>query len=116
MSTRTRSIANAIKKVESGGDCNVRGSSHERGCYQFLASTYAMWGKEVLGYVPAMTNATEEYVALKKIQGWLEDGYTESQIARMWNQGHTGKCSSGVNKWGAKYDSCAYTQAVLAQL
>jgi hypothetical protein len=92
------------------------GASGERGCYQFMPATWVQWSGEVLGYPGILTDSTEHYVVLRKVQGWLDDGYSASQIALMWNQGHTGQCSAGVNKHGAPYDSCAYQRLVLANL
>ena len=50
------------------------------------------------------------------IEKWLAQGHDAVDIAKIWNQGHTGQCSAGVNKYGAKYDSCSYVNMVLAQL
>ncbi len=47
------------------------------------------------------------------IDRWLRNGLTVEQIALMWNQGNLGKCSSGVNKKGVKFDSCKYSRLVL---
>lgn len=61
-----------------------------------------------------MTRINERYVATVKIQSWLNEGKTASQIALLWNQGNLRKCSSGVNDYGVEYDSCGYVEAVLA--
>lgn len=63
-----------------------------------------------------MTPTRERYVATKIIQSWLDEGLTADQIALRWNSGQTKTCSSGVNKWGVKYDSCAYVSKVIAML
>ena len=47
------------------------------------------------------------------IDRWLRNGLTVEQIALMWNQGNLGKCSSGTNGAGVKYDSCKYAELVL---
>lgn len=83
---------------------------------QFLPSTWRLFSKEVYGEVREMTPTRERYVAYKMIEKWLDQGLSASQIAKRWNQGHTGACKSGVNKYGVQYDSCAYTQKVLAVL
>lgn len=79
-----------------------------------MPETWKMWSMDVLGYVPTLTEHTEHYVALKKIQSWVEQGLSARQIALKWNQGHAGRCSAGTNKHGVKYDSCAYAEKVLA--
>lgn len=63
-----------------------------------------------------MTPVNERYVALHKIQHHLNDGYTDADVARIWNQGNAGPCVRGVNGHGVAYDSCAYQAKVLAQL
>lgn len=81
-----------------------------------MPATWKMWSKEILGYVPTLMRHTERLVVVRKIQSWLDKGYSERQIFLMWNQGHAGKCSKGVNKHGAAYNSCAYAEAGLVAL
>lgn len=101
--------------VETGGNCDARGKSGEQGCLQYLPSTWAMWSKEVLGYVPEMTKTNELYVATKKIQRWMDSGYDVEEIACLWNSG-TPTHKRGVNKYGVPYDTFAYAQAVIKHL
>ncbi len=79
-----------------------------------MPATWRMWSKDVFGYVPPQTDVNEYYVALKKVEGWLKRGHNTYQIALIWNQGHAGKCKSGTNRFGVKYDSCGYANAVVA--
>ena len=102
--------------VESGGKCAVRGKSGEYGCFQFMASTWSYWSKVAIGYVAPQTEINERCVALYKIQQHLNEGYSDAAIARIWNQGNAGQCVRGTNKWGVKYDSCAYERKVMAYL
>lgn len=69
-----------------------------------------------MGYVPALLEHTERLVVLRKVQAWIDGGYSEREIFHMWNAGHPGKCSRGTNKYGAKYDSCAYVEKGLLAL
>lgn len=62
------------------------------------------------------TPTRERYVAYKMIEKWLAEGLTARQIVLRWNQGHTGECRKGTNKYGVKYDSCAYANNVLAYI
>lgn len=94
----------------------MRGASGEYGCLQFLPTTWRLWSKDVYGEVREQTPVRERYVAYKKIERWLEQGYSSREIALMWNQGHPGACGAGVNKHGVSYDSCAYAQSVLTHL
>lgn len=83
---------------------------------QFMPSTWRLFSQEVYGEVREMTPIRERYVAYKMIEKWLGQGLGARAIAKKWNQGHTGACKSGVNGLGVAYDSCAYTEKVLAQL
>lgn len=78
-----------------------------------MPSTWAYWSKKVFGYVEKQTPVNEEYVTLHKIQTHLNEGYDEAEIARLWNQGNISPCKSGTNRYGVKYDSCAYVQKVM---
>jgi hypothetical protein len=80
-----------------------------------MPSTWAKWAYDVLGYVPPMTKVNELYVAVHKIQHWLDLGHTPEQIAVIWNSGGTTH-KKGVNKWGVAYDTYEYARKVLAHL
>jgi hypothetical protein len=109
-------IANAIKKVESGGDYNARGASGESGAYQFMPATWKQWAGEFLGDSNApQTPQNQDRVALARIEGWLAEGRTPEQIALLWNSGSTTP-RKGVNSYGVPYDSGAYAKKVLGQL
>lgn len=110
------SIANAIKKVESGGDYNAQGASGESGAYQFMPATWKQWAGEFLGNPNAQqTPENQDRVALARIEGWLAEGRTPEQIALLWNSGSTTP-RKGVNSYGVPYDSGAYAKKVLGQL
>ncbi len=71
-----------------------------------------MYSKEILGYTPKQTPVNEEYVVVKKIEKWLNQGLTVGQIALKWNAGGAKTCSKGVNSKGIAYNSCEYVQSV----
>lgn len=102
--------------VESGGNCNARGASGERGCFQYMPSTWRMFSIEVFGEIREQTPIIERYVTTQMIESWMDRGDTASQIALRWNAGGARQCSSGTNSHGVKYDSCAYVYKVLAAL
>lgn len=81
-----------------------------------MPSTWNAKSRLVYGETLPMTEHREEFVAHVILGLWVQQGYTDAQIALMWNQGHPGTCKSGVNKHGVSYDSCAYRNKVLAQL
>jgi soluble lytic murein transglycosylase-like protein len=109
-------IADAIKQVETGGNYNARGLSGEKGAYQFMPSTYNSLSKKYFGEILPMTPDNQRKVALAVIDDMVNKGYTKEQIALYWNSGQTKRCSSGVNRWGVKFDSCAYVQKVVAHI
>lgn len=81
-----------------------------------MPSTWKHHSTLVYGEVRPMTPEREWYVVTKLFDEWLSEGMTEAQIALRWNAGGASHCSSGVNKYGVKYDSCAYVKGVLALL
>jgi len=110
-------ITKVIAIKETGGtmDCTLKGLSGERGCHQFMPSTWRAYAMEVYGYVPEQTPEKAEYVTQQKVLKWLEEGYTPRDIFLTWNQGHRGgACKAGVNRYGVAYDSCAYAREALA--
>lgn len=82
--------------------------SGEIGCRGYLPTTWENYSKEILGYTPERTKTNERYVTLKKIQEFLEKGYTSKEIFLVWNQGRSGQCVAGVNGHGVNYNSCQY--------
>lgn len=114
-----KKIANAIKMVETGGkdNCNkTPGKSGEKGCYQFLPSTFNTLSKKHFGIVKGFTQENEELVAVKTIEELTLKGFKVHDIAKYWNTGRLkGNCSKGVNSKGVKYDSCAYIQKVVKE-
>lgn len=111
--TRAKDIANAILELEGG--CEARGQSGEIGCYQYMPSTWNAYSTEILGYV-ADIETEQHNITEAKIASWLEEGYTAREIFLLWNQGHSGPCKSGVNKYGVSYDSCAYANEGMSLL
>jgi hypothetical protein len=78
-----------------------------------MPKTWELFSKEILGYIAKQTLITEEYVTAKKVQKWLDKGLTATEIAKVWNQGHKGQCSKGVNSKGVAFDSCEYALAIV---
>ena len=115
-SERAEKLAEAIVHLETGGNCHARGQSGETGCFQFMSSTWRLWSERVFGYVAPQTSENEMYVALTKIQYHIDEGYSDGEIALIWNQGNPSSCKSGVNRFGVPYDSCAYKAKILAYL
>ena len=119
-----KSIANAIKQVESGGNYNAKGASGENGAYQFMPATWESWSREyareALGVdTPlSMSKSNQDFVAEFKIQQWLDQGLTPQQIAAKWNSGSEVGWENkvGVNSKGVKYDVPGYVSKVIGAL
>ncbi len=106
----------AIEQVETGGKCDARGKSGEKGCLQFMPYVWDLYSKEILGEKVELEPQVERYVAVKKVEKWLAEGKTTEQVFKLWNQGHTGECSSGTNKYGVPYNSCMYVEKAVRYL
>lgn len=119
-----KSIANAIKQVESGGNYNASGASGENGAYQFMPATWESWSREyaksALGVnTPlSMSKANQDFVAEFKIQQWLDQGLTPQQIAAKWNSGSEVGWENkiGVNKQGVAYNVPNYVNKFISTL
>jgi hypothetical protein len=113
-------IADAMKKIESGGDYNREGGSGEFGAYQFMPDTWEGWSQEYLasiGEAPQslqMTPENQDAVAQFKIQQLLDQGHTPQQVASIWNSGSPvweGNASTGMggtlspNKFGQEFST-----------
>lgn len=115
-------IANAIKKVESGGNYNAKGGSGEFGAYQFMPATWDGWAKQYaaennIKASIAPTPANQDKVAQWKIGKLLDQGYNAQQIASIWNSGQpTWEGKTGINKYGVKYDVPGYVNKVSGAL
>lgn len=115
---RVTAITSTIALLETAGtlDCSKQGLSGEKGCHQFMPSTWRSYSTEVFGYVAVQTPENATTVVNGMVRKWLDEGYTERDIFLTWNQGHPGQCRRGVNKHGVAYDSCAYVQNALSKL
>ena len=118
-------LAKAIRQSESGGDFKARGKSGEVGAYQFTKDT---WNAQAPKYgikvpIEQATPEQQNEVAYRKIKEWKDSGKNVGQVASMWNAGegepdaYTGKFSNGqpstgVNKFGAKFDVPTYAKSV----
>lgn len=81
-----------------------------------MPSTWRLFAKEIYGEFREQTPQRERYVVTMMVQKWVEQGLSVSQIALRWNAGGATRCSSGINRHGVEYDSCAHVQKVLAYI
>lgn len=110
---KAEDITLSIKIVETGGKYEVKGASGEIGAYQFMPSTYKSLSLIHFGTSTKMTPENQDKLAYLEIESMVKKGYTVRDIALTWNQGNKGKCKSGINSKGVKYDSCAYAEKVI---
>jgi len=76
--------------------------------------TYQAESIKVLGYVAPFTETNAEYVAVKNIELKLKKGIPVERLFLQHNAGgNATKCSSGINKNGTPYNSCAYVQKAM---
>lgn len=112
-------LADAIYATE--GRCGS-GQSGERGCFQYLPSTWRAYSIEVTGKVIPQTAENERMVTEAMIFSWKKEGMTDRGVFLTWNQGSaTGwgggtDCYKGVNDHGVAYNSCDYAARGLAYL
>lgn len=111
-------IVEALRIAEGAGDnCEKKGQSGEKGCWQYMPRTWESFSKKIYGEVREQTNQRERYVTTMIVTKWVkEEGLSASRVALRWNAGGATHCSRGINNHGIEYDSCAYTKKVLAQL
>ena len=111
---------NAIMINETQGqeNCNnIKGQSGEITCLQFMPNTYKSYSRDATGRELPPTKTNAMYVASLKIEKWVRQGKTDSQILLIWNAGENAKkCGSGTNKYKVKYNSCQYVKDGLSIL
>jgi hypothetical protein len=112
---KAEKLALTIKIIETRGNYQVKGASGEIGAYQFMPSTYKRLSQIHFGTTTPMTDQNQDRLAYLEIKSLIIKGYSERDVFATWNQGNRGQCKSGINKYGVKYDSCAYIQKGLNQ-
>ena len=99
-------ILKTIRIVESGGSYTIGGASGETGAYQFTKPTWRYYCLLFFGKVLDIKNPTyQDIVARKKVTMLINKGYSNTEIASIWNCGsryYRGKV--GVNSRGVAYN------------
>lgn len=80
-----------------------------------MQGTWELHSRLILGYVAERTAINEKYVAVHRVQKWIDQGYTDYQIGLLWNTGSLLEIQ-GVNRYGVPYDSVAYALGVLSAI
>lgn len=81
-----------------------------------LPSTWKAIAIDTIGYVPELTEVNEKYVVARTLEKWVAKGLTNEQIYLKWNSGQYKVHKQGINKWGQRYDTIAYTKKALKNL
>ena len=94
-------------------DCTLRGGSGETTCFQFMSSSWTAWSTDYVGYVMPKTEGNARYLATLRVSDLLNQGHSAEDMFKIWNQGNTGECIRGINKYNVAYDSCAYVKKAM---
>lgn len=118
LDARAKALAKAIAQHETGHR-NVPGATGELATrYQFMPATWKTLAKKYLGSATApTTDANQDKVAFLRIRDLLKAGYSESQVAMIWNGGKPYRRVGTVKTKAGKvirYDTAAYASKVLS--
>ena len=112
---RIESLLFAIKMVESNGNYFSIGNSGEFGAYQFTPKT---WKSLCLKYVGKELDIripdNQDYIAFLKVKSLIEKGYSDEEIASIWNSGSSvWHRKVGINKFGIPYNVPKYVNKIV---
>lgn len=116
---RIDNILLTLRTIESQGDYRAVGWSGEYGAYQWMPESFAQFSYRYFGELLDITiPENQDKVARKKIEELIDQGYTDEQIAAVWNSGsHLGwENKRGRNKYGVRYDVPKYVNKFIAVL
>lgn len=115
---RITRLTSVFKIVESSNRYHVIGQNGEYGAYQFSEDTWAYYCRVFFGRILDITTpSNQDLVARAKIEHLIKKGYSDAQIASIWNCGSSNwEGKVGVNSAGVKYDVPAYVNKFLKLL
>jgi len=113
-------LTKAIRQTETQNSPDAytaQGKSGEYGAYQYMPDTWAQDSQSFLGQSVPINQATPEQqneVAYKKVESLLKQGYSQSQVASIWNSNKPDPNATGTgqNAEGADYNVPAYVDKV----
>ena len=99
-------ILKTIRIIESGGDYTIKGATGEKGAYQFMPATWKSYCLLFFNEILDINNPlNQDKVAKLKVSLFIEKGYSNTEIASVWNCGSRyWKGKIGINKKGTRYD------------
>jgi hypothetical protein len=112
---RTYSVQYSIREIESNGRYTAIGLNNEYGAYQYSIETWNIICKLLFGKVLDITNPeNQDMVTKARIKRLIKLGYSDQQIASIWNCGHSHwQGMVGVNADGIHYDVPKYVNKVI---
>lgn len=112
---RVKVLCKSILYAETKGNYTLHGLSGEYGGYQFLPSTWEYYCKKYIGKVlDIRIPENQDLITTIRIRKLVEKGYTNEQIAAIWNCGYSNYTNRvGVNSHGVLYDVPAYVSKVM---
>lgn len=116
---RIENLLQAIRMVESGGNYKAIGLSGEYGAYQWMPESFAQFSYRYFGELLDITlPENQDKVARKKVESLIDEGYTDVQIAAVWNSGSPvgWETKQGRNKHGVRYDVPKYVNKFILTL
>jgi len=111
-------ILKTIRIIESREQYNIKGASGEYGAYQFMSRTWRCWSNKYFGKLLAITNPiNQDKVANASINELVKKGYSNAEIASVWNCGSKYyKNKKGWNSKGIYYDVPRYVNRFITVL
>ena len=110
---RIENLLKTLRIVESSERYHVCGGSGEYGAYQFMPGTWAIYSYMFFGeLLDIKIPENQDKVARLKIQRFVNKGYSDVDIAALWNSGTKDNWETriGVNSAGVAYSVPAYIE------
>jgi len=102
----TLRICETLRVIETNENYQKIGGSNEYGAYQFTKSTWDYWNEKLLSYPLDWTLPHhQDLLAYKKVLFLVEQNYSPSEIAAIWNCGEPDwRGRKGINRYGVPYN------------
>jgi hypothetical protein len=111
---RTFAVQYSIRHIESNGSYTAIGLNKEYGAYQYSIETWNTICKLLFGKILDITKPeNQDMVTKARIKRLMKLGYSDQQIASIWNCGHSHwQGMVGINAEGVHYDVPGYVNKV----
>lgn len=116
---RIHNILLTLRTVESGNNYAALGGSGEYGAYQYTPSTWKYYCMMFFGeYLDIKVPENQDKVSAAKVQLLIDKGYTDQQIAAVWNCGRPDDWEGriGINSHGVPYNVPRYVQKFMSTM